>query len=140
MIKKISAFVLFASAALFTAAPAQAYFQVCNQSSVAEIDVAYAHQTGNDEWLSEGWWKINRGDCVTVVEGPLRHPIYYVYGRSGDTVWQADSSQQGGAFCIRDEKFTLPGDMDCERAGYERRKFIEIDTQDSENFTHYLRD
>jgi len=141
MFGKISTGILFASAALLTVTTsARADFRVCNKSSHDQVDVAYGHQTRNEEWLSEGWWTVTRGQCATLVTGPLRSRYFYVYGKSSDTVWQGDESQESGVFCTRNEKFTLPGDMDCERAGYDTHKFIEVDTGDYDSFTYNLTD
>ena len=138
---KISTSVLFAGAALLTVTTsARAEFRVCNRSSHDQIDVAYGHQTRTDEWLSEGWWMVARGQCATLIADRLRYQYYYLYGKSGDTVWQGDASQKNVTFCTTDEKFTLPGDMDCERAGYDTHTFIEIDTGDYDSFTYNLND
>jgi uncharacterized membrane protein len=115
-------------------------FRVCNRSSESEIDVAYGHQTRNDEWLSEGWWTVRRGHCETLVGGSLRHRYYYVYGKSEGRVWEAGKGQDGGDFCTKNEKFTLPGDMNCARAGYDTHKFDQIDTEDYDDYTYNLRD
>jgi uncharacterized membrane protein len=129
------------AAALLTASTAvYAEFRVCNRSSNAEIDVAYGHQTRTDEWLSEGWWTVSRGRCAVLIGGPLRHRYYYVYGKSGKDVWEAGKGDPGGDFCTKHGKFTLPGDMECARAGYESHKFNQIDTEDYDNYTYNLRD
>ena len=138
---KITASVVLVGAALLTVTTsALADFRVCNRSSNAEINVAYGHQTRTDESLSEGWWRVRQGDCVTLIEGPLRHRYYYLYGESGNTMWEGDKSQESGWFCTKGEKFTLPGDMDCGSAGYDAHKFIEDDTGDNDDFTHNLSD
>jgi uncharacterized membrane protein len=135
-----STMALMAATLLVASTAVYAEFRVCNRSSEAEIILAYAHNTRSDEWLSEGWWTVRRGRCATLVGGSLRHRYYYVYGKSDGGVWQGGKGQDGGTFCTKPEKFTLPGDMDCARAGYESHRFDQIDTEDYESFTQNLRD
>lgn len=131
---------LTAAALLIASTAVYAEFRVCNRSSNDVIDVAYGHQTRTDEWLSEGWWTVKRGHCATLIGGPLRHRYYYVYGESGGRVWEAGKGQAGAEFCTKHGKFTLPGDMDCARAGYDTHKFDRIDTEDYDDYTYNLRD
>jgi len=135
-----STIALTAATVLTASTVVYAEFRVCNRSSHAEIDVAYGHQTRTDEWLSEGWWTVKRGDCATLIGGPLRYRYYYVSGESGGTAWEAGEDQDGANFCTKHGKFTLPGDMDCARAGYDTHKFDQIDTENYDDYTYNLRD
>lgn len=139
-LRVFSAAALTAATLLTASTAADAGFRVCNRSSNATIDVAYGHKTRSDEWLSEGWWTVSRGHCATLIGGSLRQRYYYVYGQSGGRVWEAGKGQEGAEFCTKHGKFTLPGDMNCARAGYDTHRFDQIDTENYDDYTYNLRD
>lgn len=54
-----------------SAAPASAEFSVCNASSHATVNVAYAatwnDSDGNPHGQSQGWFKIDKGKCTIII-------------------------------------------------------------------------
>jgi uncharacterized membrane protein len=134
---------------LSTSSESLAQFQVCNRSSLNSIDVAFGLHRGRNGWESEGWFTINRRQCATLVARALRERYYYLYGASGDTEWNGDDDTEGADFCVRPGAvFKLNDDsmkddedqVDCEKHGYETKKFFQVDTNDASNFTFNFED
>jgi len=120
-----------------------AEFKVCNRSSVGPIDVAFGLHHGRTGWESDGWYPLARGECATLVARSLRERFYYLYGVSGDTVWNGDNEKTGANFCIRpgavfklnDESLKDADDQpDCEKHGYVTKIFFQVDTQDAVDY------
>jgi len=130
-----------------TAGSAMAGFKVCNRSN-GKVSVAIGYKNGDYGWTSEGWWTIAGDDCHNIVNGKLDQRYYYVYATSDDGVWQASKGEQkGGYFCIAKAKFTFhnrdyetKGEIDCEAGGQVTKQFLEVDTEDADNFTYNLKD
>ena len=56
---------------VFLAAPAFADFEICNETaSKAFASIGYKD---GDDWVSEGWWTIQPGDCSIPVVGDLEN-------------------------------------------------------------------
>ncbi|HEY9636707.1 MAG TPA: DUF1036 domain-containing protein [Coleofasciculaceae cyanobacterium] len=84
---------------------ALAWFEVCNRSSKRAY-VAFAYYNARDnrdtqrapvpdmsQWVSEGWWTLNPGQCRQVYPHELwrRNKYYYVYAESdGNTLWRGN--------------------------------------------------
>jgi len=113
---------------------ALADLQICNRSQ-EEISIAVGYNDPAYGWTSEGWWRVPVDGCATVIAGDLRarsSRIYYVFanGKNGG-IWQATPSQEGGAFCTSNLKYTAhnrdyrtgPNTINCQAAGLEARRF-----------------
>ncbi len=125
---------------LVDAAPARADLTVCNDSSsTAYVSVAYS--VADNRWKSEGWWRIPKKTCDTVVQGEL-DGYYYLYAADEDEkfVWEGD--KPGQDFCVvKDEDYKLVFDGDaCRGAGTTKRKFFELDLRGQSSFTQRLTD
>jgi uncharacterized membrane protein len=122
-------------AAMVIGPPARANFRACNETSHM-ISLAIAHSNGID-WISEGWWNIPAQGCTVVLEGPLKARYYYLYGLHYDVGggWTGDRY-----FCTAKRSFMITGREDCEKRGYERSGFFEVDTQNALDYTHILSD
>jgi uncharacterized membrane protein len=122
-----------ALAALFTAPPAFAAFNVCNKSGMA-ARVALGRFDGR-QWTSQGWWKVAPKTCVLLLTGPLQARYYYLYATDGaGGTWEGKTH-----FCTTpDAKFLAPGRNDCASRGFDRRGFFEIDTGKSAEWTQTL--
>ncbi len=148
MIKRVlSGGAVLAAGLLLTAGNAVAGFKVCNRSD-QKISVAIGYKSGDYGWTSEGWWQIESDECHNIITGKLNQRYYYVYATGGDGVWQARKGEQkGGYFCIGKAKFTFhnreyetKGEIDCESGGQISKQFLEVDTEDADNFTYNLKD
>ena len=79
---------LFAGVMLGSATPALADFKICNQTdSRAFASIGYKE---NEEWVSEGWWTIEPGDCSIPVVGDLKNRYYYIRAESSTGNWVGD--------------------------------------------------
>lgn len=122
-------------AAAVTATPALADLRICN-STTGRIGVAVGYQDGSG-WATEGWWTIAGDTCETLLKGRLGSRFYYVhaidYDRGGE--WAGPT-----VMCIDDKAFVIRGNADCEKRGHQRAGFMEVDTNDSRDWTIRLGD
>jgi uncharacterized membrane protein len=115
--------------ACWTPLPAQAALLFCNHTqSPVEAAVGYREQ---EDWISEGWWQIQPGQCARVYGKPLVQRFYFYYAHV-----LAPPSKDGKApltwagkyaFCVDTKAFRAEGDTDCESRGYQEKGFSEID-------------
>ena len=115
-------------------------FRVCNKTS-ARMEVAKAlnvksNSGAADDIISEGWYKLNPGECVRLYPGRLEYRYYLVFAQeiSGSRIW-------GGNIpvCVSHQRFKIRTTQCGE--GYNRRMFKEVDTGDERNgWTHNFTD
>lgn len=119
-----------AAANLLSLSPALADLKLCNATS-SRIGVAIGYQDGKG-WTTEGWWNIASQTCETLLKGTLSSRFYYVhavdYDRGGE--WAGNSQM-----CTADKSFTIRGTQDCQKRGYKRTGFFEVDTNDAKDWT-----
>jgi uncharacterized membrane protein len=103
------------------ATSAQAKLNICNETGELR-DVAIGYKA-EGEWTSEGWWKVEDGECRTVIKDDLKRTFYYYRAvhKRGDFDGQAFS------FCTQAKPFTIVGDKDCGSRGYNQSKFRELE-------------
>lgn len=132
---------------ILVAETAEAGFRVCNRSG-QRIDVAFGYPHDQFGWTSEGWWTIQPGKCRTVMNGDLTNRYYYLYatGSEGGR-WQAPEGQEGGFFCVQNERFVFQnrnfqheGRLDCGEHNLQARHFLVVDTEGAPNHVHNLQD
>lgn len=114
---------------------AQADLKLCNAtSSRVGVAVGYQDKTG---WATEGWWNIASQTCETLLKGALPSRFVYVhaidYDRGGE--WGGKSDM-----CTTDKSFAIRGVQDCEKRGYKRTGFFEVDTGEAKEWTIRLTD
>jgi len=112
--------------AMVGATPARADFQICNESEATRI-VAIGYSE-NDQWVSEGWWHLDPGECATPITGDLTQRYIYYRADVEDTVQGVVFPGEGYMFCTSTDAFTIVGDQNCEARGYKTEDFREIDT------------
>lgn len=140
-------FAAFAVACAFAASPAAAQIQnapervertapepdwlgvrICNRSN-SDVQVAkalspnLADENGQVLYVSEGWWRINRGECRVMYPGPIRWRYYHAEEINGNGSWGGDTW-----ICVSRAAFTIR-ETECP-VGYNRRRFKVIDTGD----------
>jgi uncharacterized membrane protein len=122
----------YAAALLCFAAPAQAFFKVCNNSNET-VYVAIGYE-GNDGFYAEGWWEISRGNCANVLNGNLQLRYYYLRAEGArGTLWDGNYF-----FCTTEAAFTLRDSPNCVSATVDREGFFEVDTGQSVQWTQTL--
>ncbi|MFA5122710.1 DUF1036 domain-containing protein [Zavarzinia sp.] len=127
----------------FAASPAFAEYKVCNKTDkTTSVAVGYYDDKTNDGvdngvWVSEGWWNVKTGQCATPIPGPLKVRYVYVYAEHPDgSGWAGENN-----FCVKDNEFTIRGNENCERRGFQTKGFSEVDTgPESKSYTTNLTD
>jgi len=129
---------LFLAAAGFLLAavtPAAADLKICN-ATTGRVGVALGYQ-GDKGWVSEGWWTIAGESCETLLKGKPKGRYFYVYAvdydRGGEWVGQT-------LLCTDDKAFVIQGNADCEQRGHKSAGFMEVDTNNSHDWTIRLGD
>lgn len=105
------------------ASPAKADLRICNKTgSRVSIAIGYMEEK---IWITEGWWNTTPGACEVVKEGTLKAKFYYIYAIDPDR-----GGEWGGRYtmCTQDKLFKIQGVEDCEKRGYLKKGFFEIDT------------
>lgn len=129
--KRLSALIAFGTAVLLAdVAPARADLKLCN-TTASRVGVAIGYKDTKG-WATEGWWNVASHTCETLLKGKLIARYYYIhaidYDRGGE--WG------GKAFmCTDDKSFTIRGVKDCEKRGYKRTGFFEVDTGEERDWT-----
>lgn len=111
-------------------------FRVCNKTStrmeVAKALNVKANPNAPDDIISEGWYKLNPGDCTVLYSGQLQYRYYLVFAQeiNGSRIWGGEVP-----VCVSHQRFTIRSSQ-C-GSGYNRRMFHEVDTGDERNgWTH----
>jgi uncharacterized membrane protein len=116
---------------------AQAALSFCNRSTVAvEAALGYRDEasdktgSGGESWISEGWWRIEPGQCARVYGQPLTQRFYFYYARAlAQPSQDAPPIVWSGKFplCTEDKAFRIEGDTDCVTRKYQSTGFQELD-------------
>jgi len=114
---------------------ASADLKLCNSTS-SRIGVAVGYQDATG-WATEGWWNIASQTCETLLKGAVPSRFIYIhaldYDRGGEWV--------GTNYLCTDEKsFAIRGVQDCQKRGFKRTGFFEVDTGESQEWTIRLTD
>ena len=114
---------------------AAADLRVCNKTeSVVGLAIGYEL---NDQWISEGWWNLEKGKCETVLRGVLEKTKFLIHAIDYDKGGQWN----GEAFmCTQDLEFKIKGTQECVARGFERTGFFEVDTAGKQDYTVQLTD
>ncbi len=114
-------------------APAQAALSFCNRTSVAlEAALGYRGETAKkpDDWISEGWWRIEPGQCARVYTEPLTSRFYFYFAHAmAQASKDAPLSVWSGkfTFCTDTKAFRVEGADNCVTRGYQSKGFEELD-------------
>jgi uncharacterized membrane protein len=131
---RIAALLVPALLALMPAS-AEADLRLCN-ATTGRIGVAIGYQDGSG-WVTEGWWTVAGDSCETLLKGKLTSRFYYVhavdYDRGGE--WSGPTQM-----CAADKAFTIRGNTECDARGYRQAGFMEVDTNDANDWTVRLTD
>lgn len=108
------------TAVISTTNQAHAKLEICNETDLPR-DVAIGYKA-EDGWTSEGWWKLDVGDCKSVIKQELESTFYYYRA-----IHKGGEFDPGNySFCTQSKAFTIVGDEDCESRDYEKSFFREL--------------
>jgi uncharacterized membrane protein len=116
---------------------AQDGFRLCNLTG-QPIEVAKAtfsaKRPTNEAFVAEGWYQFQAGQCQVLWVGNLQYRYYLIYAqnKSAGREWKGDIP-----VCVGREAFALKSPV-CRSDQYQRL-FMQVDTKDSENWTHNVR-
>ena len=117
------------------AGEARAELMLCNTSS-ARIGISIGYKDANG-WSTEGWWNVGSQACETLLKGAMPSRFIYVYGVDYDR----GGEWAGTNFMCTDEKsFTIRGVQDCQKRGFRKSGFFEVDTGDAKEWTIRMTD
>lgn len=109
--------------------------KICNATS-SRIGVAIGYQDAKG-WSTEGWWNVPSQTCETLLKGAVPSRFIYVhaidYDRSGE--WAGTNFM-----CTTDKTFAIREVKDCQKRGFKRTGFFEVDTGDAKDWTIRLTD
>lgn len=94
-------------------------FFYCNKAG-EEVWSAIAYNEKGDEYISQGWWHLDPGQCVKVIKGKLEKSHYYVYGVMGDGSDENPERVLAGGdrnLCTNDILFKINNSKPCEEQG-----------------------
>ena len=119
-----SAFVALA-ALLAIAQPAHADLQICSRMSyVVEAAIAVEDKGAA---ATRGWFRIDPGQCRTVMQGKPPGETLYLHARALPVYGGSPLPQAGHAnFCVANETFVLPATQSCNRAGQKIVRFTAV--------------
>jgi uncharacterized membrane protein len=126
-------------AGLACATPARADLQFCNKTSYV-LDLALGLEE-KEAAASRGWFRVDPGQCKTVLQGALTADKAYVHARALGAYGASPLPQAGHAdFCITDGNFTIAAAKSCQsRAGQRLARFSQIKPSENEQgLTAYL--
>jgi uncharacterized membrane protein len=121
---------------LALSAPALADLKLCN-STTSRVGVALGYSNAKGEWTTEGWWTVPAQTCETLYKGKLSSQYWYVHAIDYDSggEWAGQSFM-----CTHDKAFAIKGVQECEKRGYNRTGFFEVDTRGDPDWTIKLTD
>lgn len=101
-------------------------WRVCNRSSADAIWIAYAYRAV-DNWVTEGWLRIDRGQCASIAKRVYDSTAYIHAKFSNGKELTGDEER-----CVHpDRQFRLKGDPDC-NGPFETREFREVDVDEDD--------
>lgn len=94
------------------ASPARAELTLCNRTSYQMETAIGLEKRANV--MTRGWFHIDPGQCLKVVDGPLDVDMVYVHGRAPAIYGSPPLPQSGHAeFCVRDGLFEIANARRC---------------------------
>lgn len=111
--------------------PAQASLLFCNRMTVP-IEGAVGYREDN-QWVSEGWWRVEPNKCARVYGRELKDRFYYYFARSlaGDHILWGGRYE----FCVANQPFRIVGDGECVARGYQGGWFNQIELRGVTDFS-----
>ena len=117
---------------------ARADLQLCSRMSYV-IEAAIAIEDKGSA-ATRGWFRLNPGQCRTVLQGTLPGEALYVHARALPVYGGSPLPQQGNAdFCTGPDHFVLAQARTCHRASQQLARFTAVKPSETEKgLTAYL--
>ena len=134
-----SRFLLALLATFCLTAPARADLQLCNKTSYV-LDLALGLQE-KDTVATRGWFRVDPGQCKTVLQGALTAEKAFVHARALPAYGPSPLPQAGHAdLCIAEGNFVIAGAQSCHaRSGQRLVRFSAIKPSETDQgLTAYL--
>jgi uncharacterized membrane protein len=131
--------IVTAIAAAIVACPARADLQFCNKTSYV-LDLALGLEE-KDAAATRGWFRVDPGQCRTVLQGALQAEKAYVHARALPAYGAPPLPQVGHAdFCVADGNFVIAAAQSCHARSSQRLvRFSAIKPSETEQgLTAYL--
>lgn len=128
-----------AGAALCTlASTAHADLQLCNRMSYVVETALGVDDKGAT--ATRGWFRIDPGQCRTVMQGEVQYEALYVHARALAVYGASPLPQSGHAdFCVEKNNFVLAAARTCNRPGQSLARFTQAKPSENEKgLTIYL--
>jgi uncharacterized membrane protein len=139
MAVRITTYLVVTVAALAAmAATAHADLQLCSRMSyVVEAAIAIEDKSAA---ATRGWFRLDPGQCRTVLQGTLPGDSLYIHARALPVYGGSPLPQQGHAdFCVAAENFVLAAAQRCARSGQTLARFTAVKPgQTEKGLTAYL--
>ena len=115
--------------------------QLCNKTP--DLIWAALGEISADDFITQGWLRIDIGKCVRAINVVLRDRYYFVYAEAVDKngtlivrdgqrkIWSGDVS-----LCTKPPRFTIKEHDDCSTRGLDETHFIKIDTGKQTKWVH----
>lgn len=112
---------------------AAAELRLCNPSFDV-VNVAFARDEGAG-FRSRGWWRVGPNQCAVLDAAPLRTRYVYIFAMDlfGNEVLNGATPM-----CIAPRRFQIEGREDCLLRGYVPATFVEVDTQNADDWVIHL--
>lgn len=114
--------------------PVFAAMSFCNKTTGAiESALGYRGDDGDDggaSWVSEGWWRIEPGQCARVYAAPLSQRFYFYYAHAlAPSARESVPTEWTGkyVFCTNPKAFRIEGDGNCGKRKFQSLGFQELD-------------
>lgn len=117
---------------------ADASLRLCNQSfDVLNIAVAEPARVpaGDDAFVTRGWWRVAPNQCATLIRESLQSRYFYVFAAD---VFGKEALSGSIPLCVSPRRFVIETQGDCLLRGYLDARFIEVDTQEQDNWTVFV--
>lgn len=120
------------------AQPARADLQICSRMSyVVEAAIAVEDKGAA---ATRGWFRIDPGQCRTVIQGKPPGETLYIHARALPVYGGSPLPQAGHSdFCVGADTFVLPATQSCNRSGQKIARFTAVKPSETEKgLTAYL--
>src|SRR5437868_2341522 len=138
MTTRINITLVSAAALIALTLPARADLQLCSRMSyVVEAAIAVEDKGAA---ATRGWFRIDPGQCRTVIQGAPPGETLYLHARALPVYGGSPLPQAGHAdFCVGADTFTLPATQSCNRSGQKIARFTAVKpTETDKGLVAYL--